>query len=280
MARKRKKPQAPQTPVYKPWSRFGSPILSADDLQQRYSKYRRGLSAAIPPESSAPFLRSSTLSKEAAIDMAHDFLARLLQLDKTEIERIEWTPGKPRMGDLLLPSSVNVEVKARAVNPSRYPLNHIAVADLDFDSTSKYGFYDLARLLKITPDELSSTLVREFGYNTSETFSLGTPEHFKLLLNPIASSSITMYVNTQEKFIYIYRKEELLKSISTAVRNSGFRKGQGGDHPNRLSVLVPLARWRFAVDKNGQWRYTGVVTHSKEAEKSALVQHLISLPSI
>lgn len=280
MPRKRKaSPKKP--PVYKPWSRYGSPILSAEDLQQRYSQYRRGLSAAIPAESdSAPFLRSSALSKETAINLAHDFLSRLLRVEKDDISRIEWNPGSPRMGDLLLPSSINIEVKARAVNPSRYPLNHIAVADLDFDSSSKYGFYDLARILKSTPEELSNSLVREFGYNTAETFNLGTPEHFKMLLNPIASCSITMYINSKENFIYIYKRDELLKHISTAIRNSGFRKGQGGEHPNRLSVLVPLPRWRFSMDKHGQWRYTGVVTSSKEAEKAALVQHLISLPNI
>jgi len=277
----RKKANKPSTPAqYKPWSRFGSPILSAEDLQSRYSKYKRGMAAAIPSDEAAPYLRSSQLSKEAAIEMVHDFLSRLLQQDKENIKRIEWTPGSPRMGDLLLPSAINVEVKARAVNPGRYPLNHIALADLEFDPASKYGFYDLARMVKMTPEELSKTTVREFGYNTNETFELGTPEHIKVLLSPIASSSITAYVNAKEGHLYFYKRDEILNSINKAIRNSGLRKGQGGEFENRLSVLISLPRWRFSLDKNGKWRYSGVVTSSKEAEKAALIHYLGQPPTL
>lgn len=277
MARKKPKSDKPAAPQYKPWSRFGSPILSAEDLQSRYSRYKRGMAAAIPSEESAPYLRSAQLSKEKAIDIAHDFFARLLQLDPGEIKRIEWTPGSPRMGDLLLPSAINIEVKARAVNPGRYPLNHIAIADLEFDPASKYGFYDLARMVKLTPEELSKTMVREFGYNTNETFELGTPEHIKVLLSPIVSCSLTAYINTNEGHLYLYKRDEIVNGINKAIRNSGLRKGQGGEHENRLSVLISLSRWRFSLDRSGKWRYSGVVTSSKEAEKAALV-HYLSLP--
>jgi hypothetical protein len=271
----RRKKQQPGPRNYKQWSRYGSPILSAEDLQSRYSAYRKGLSSAIPADEASPYLRSAQLSKTKAVEMTQDFLSRLLQINPTDIQHIENSAQRPaRSGDLLLPSAINIEVKARAINPSRYPLNHVSVAELEFDPLSNYGFYDLSRLLDIRTEDLSNATVREFSHNSNDSYPLGSPEFLKVLIRPIATAELVIYCNPKEGHIYLYKRTEILKAIAQAIRNSGFRRGQGGENPNRLSVLVPLPRWRFQLDKDGKWRYSGIVSTSKEAEKAALVHFL------
>lgn len=272
MARRKKDSQGPRN--YKQWSRYGSPILSAEDLQSRYSSYRKGLSSAIPADEASPYLRSAQLSKSKSIEMCKDFLARLLQVDSSEIQDIDAAYEANRGGDLLLPSTINVEVKARAINPSRYPLNHVAVAELEFDPTSNYGIYDLARMLEMPTDEVAEATVREFSHNSNESYTLGFPDYLKVLIKPIATAQVTMFCNPKEGYIYLYKRTEILKAVAQAIRNSGFRRGQGGDYPDRLSVLIPLPRWRFHLAKDGKWRYSGIVGTSKEAEKAALVHFL------
>lgn len=275
MPRKKKKTTAPGPRNYKQWSRYGSPILSAEDLQSRYSAYKKGLSSAIPSDEASPYLRSAQLSKTKAIDMCRDFLARLLQIENSDINAVEEvTSSAPRSGDLLLPNAINIEVKARAINPSRYPLNHVGVAELEFDPTSNYGIYDLARLLDMSTEELSNATVREFIRNSNESYQLGYPDYLKVLVKPIATAQITMFCNPKEGHIYLYKRTEILKAIAQSIRNSGLRRGQGGEHPDRLSVLIPLPRWRFYLAKDGMWRYAGRIETSKEAEKAALIHFL------
>jgi hypothetical protein len=83
-----------------------------------------------------------------------------------------------------------------------------------------------------------------------------------------------MYVNPAQGHIYLYPRQEIKKYIASAIKNSGVRKGQGGEDKNSISVLIPLSRWRFTRDKNGMWKYTGSVQISIEAEKTDLKKFL------
>jgi len=153
-------------------------------------------------------------------------------------------------------------------------MNHVVLGILKFDPRHSDGLKELAQKLDLDVSVLEESTVREFGFDTKESYLLGHPAHFSLSSHSLLSSAMTIYVNPTQGHIYLYTKQEIKKHIANAVRNSGVRKGQGGEDKNSISVLIPLSRWRFTRDKAGLWKYTGSVQISIEAEKTDLKKFL------
>lgn len=254
----------------------GRGVLTEEELHKRYRLHQAGKSSAAPADPSTKNLRSAQLDREQGLEMVSDFLSRLLGIDKHIITRYTDLNIMYEKGDLVLPySNKNIEVKVRAINPDRYPMNHVGLGILKFDPRNQDGLKELAYKLNIDVQELENATVREFGFDSKESYQLGHPEHFSLSSHSLLSAVMTVYVNYQQGHIYLYTQEEIKKHIVNAITTTGLRKGQGGEEPNLISVLIPLSRWRFSKDKNGLWRYTGLVGNSVENEKEALKHYLL-----
>ena len=242
----------------------GRGVLSEEELHKRYRMHQLGKSSAAPADPNAKNLRSAQLDREQGLEMVSDFLSRLLGIDKNIITRYKDINIMYEKGDIVLPySNKNIEVKVRAIDPDRYPMNHVGLGSLKFDPRHNDGLKELAYKLGIDVLLLENATVREFGFDSKESYLLGHPEHFSLASHSLLSTVMTIYVNYQQGHIYLYTQEEIKKHIINAITLSGLRKGQGGDDPNLISVLIPLARWRFSKDKNGLWRYTGLTRSAK-----------------
>jgi hypothetical protein len=253
----------------------GKGVLSEDELHRRYRLHQAGKSSAAPVEPNSLTVRSAQLNRESGMTMAQDFLSRLLKIDQEAISRYTDINIMYDKGDLVLPfSRKNIEVKVRAVNPDRYPMNHVNLGILKFDPRHQDGLKELAIMLGLDVAVLEEATVREFGYDTKESYLLGHPEHFSLSSHSLLSAVMTIYINPDQGHIYLYTKEELKQYIAKAIQNSGLRKGQGGDDPDTISVLIPLPRWRFTKDNNGLWKYTGIVSSTVANEKEALKSFL------
>jgi hypothetical protein len=250
----------------------GKGVLSEEELHKRYRLHQSGKISASPAEpSNLSYLRSAQLNRENGIDMAADFLGRLLNIDSTVIARNTDIDLMYERGDLILPySRKNIEVKVRAVNPDRYPMNHVTLGIIKFDPRHPDGLKELSYKLGIDVEVIENSTVREFGYDSKESYKLGHPEHFSLTSHSLLSSEMTIYINPTQGHIYLYTLEEIKRLVNMAIKNSGIRKGQGGDEPDSLSVLIPLSRWRFTKDKNNLWKYTGFVETNVAAEKDAI----------
>lgn len=253
----------------------GRGVLTDEELHKRYRLHQIGKSSAAPADPSAKNLRSAQLDRGQGLEMVSDFLSRLLGIDKHIITRYTDLNIMYEKGDLALPySNKNIEVKVRAINPDRYPMNHVGLGVLKFDPRHQDGLKELACKLGIDVQILETATVREFGFDSKESYQFGHPEHFSLSSHSLLNSVMTIYVNYRQGHIYLYTQEEIRKHIVNAITTTGLRKGQGGEEPNLISVLIPLARWRFSKDKNGLWRYTGLVSESVEQEKQSLKNYL------
>ena len=253
----------------------GRGVLSEDELHKRYRLHQSGKSSAAPAEPSNSILRSVQLDRETGMLLATDFLVRLLGVEKESVLRYTDINVMYDKGDLMLKRvGKTIEVKTRAINPDRYPMNHVVLGVLKFDPRHSDGLKELAYKLGLDASVLEESTVREFGFDTKESYLLGHPPHFSLSSHSLLSSNMTIYVNHNQGHIYLYTKEEIKRHISGAIKNSGVRKGQGGEDKDSISVLIPLSRWRFTKDRAGLWKYTGSIDISVEAEKTALKQFL------
>lgn len=277
MAYRQRKKASKVISGYKPivTDTHGRGVISEEELHKRYRLHQSGKVSAAPAEPTITYLRSAQLNRENGMNMAQDFLARLLSIAPETISRNVDINLMYEKGDLTLPySRKNIEVKVRAINPDRYPMNHVTLGILKFDPRHADGLKELSHKLNIEVELLENATVREFGYDSKESYKFGHPEHFSLTSHSLLSSEMVIYINPEQGHLYLYTKDEIKALIGQAIRNSGVRKGQGGDDLESISVLIPLSRWRFTRDKNNLWKYTGFVETNIETEKQALRKFL------
>lgn len=254
-------PSVPAAPAPAAPSAVPSPVESA------HARYRRALGAA-PSITRAEGYQRGRAKEEAGLQLAETFLARLLGIPADQITRIDGADDNYRYGDLRLPSGKTIEVKRQPINPDRYPLNFVEVAEITFNPRHRHGTGMLAQALGIDVDRLSRAQVRDYRHDGHPESALGRPEHLSVSITSMLASTATMYVNPDDGHVYVYRSEEIIDHIKRGVLNDNLRRGQGNSNDDGLAVLVPLPRWRFHRGTDGLWRYTG--TGTAEAEKTLL----------
>ena len=249
--------------------------VTGTEISRIYANYQatqpRATSAA-PSVTRSEGYRLGSPKEAAGIECAQEFLSRLLGVPVDGISLITGADDNYRYGDLRLPSGKTVEVKRQSINPDRYPMNFVEVAELTFNPRHSGGASMLARTIGVETDQLAASAVRDFRFDDRPSAPLGRPDYLSVSLTSIAGSAATIYVNPDAGHIYVYRSAEIMDHVRRGVLNNNLRRGQGKSNDDSLAVLVPLSRWRFSLDKNGKWRYVGVGT--PEAEKNELRNHL------
>lgn len=201
-----------------------------------------------------------------AMSCARSFLARLLALPLDQVTATDDPAERHTRGNVRLPDAGSAHVVYQQIDPDRYPMTHVAVAELAFHPRNPATTALLAQQLDIPTDILSHATVRDFRPDGADT-TFGNPEHLTVLITPTLNSPVTFYVNPDSGHIYAYETSELLGRIKNTISTKGLRRGYRAGE-NVLSVLVPVPKWRYSRDRNGLWRYVG--TGMPEAEKQKL----------
>jgi hypothetical protein len=224
--------------------------------------------AATPEPTRLEGYRTGTSRDEAGLLAATDFLSRLLGIPGDQLHAGEQGPNRDGARSLILPGGRSLYVLQKSINPDRYPLNYVEVAELAFNPRHPGGAGALARALDIPTDSLADAQVRDFRPDTPALTTFGRPEHVSVSMTPLLESTATMYINPDDGHVYVYSQEEIRRHIRRAVLNNSLRRGQRTRSEDGLAVLIPLARWRFSKGKDGRWRFSG--PGEPEPEKTAL----------
>lgn len=242
-----------------------------DSLIPQYIPFRNTPTRA-RKASASPLAPSTTLGLRSAVDqeegveMAREFLGRLLSIFTQDIRIVTSAQEKHTHGALQLPNGHYVEVIRQSINPDRYPLNAARIAELTFNPLDPGTLALLGRVLGVETDVLRNCPVIDYRFDDQPVAPLGDPPHVYVTCQPSKKARVTMYVNPRDGHIYLYKGQELFDQIRRALTNQNLRRAQDGRSMDLLTTLIPLARWRFTLGRDGKWRYTGV--GSPEDEKN------------
>jgi hypothetical protein len=161
-------------------------------------------------------------------------------------------------GDFSTAAGVTIECKGQPIDPGRFKQNFIEVCE--YTETAKHadGFANLAILLNMSEDALSRVRIKLRGRGTPTPF--GRPECLSVSITSIGGSAFTVYINVNGGHIYVYRSDELIDQIRTAVPH-GMGRGVGRSNEDTLSVFTPNADWRWLRDSN-RWIWNGTASES------------------
>lgn len=170
------------------------------------------------------------------------------------LEEITTEDENYERGDLRSEADVTMECKGQEIDPLRYPQNFIEVFEETHNPRHAGGFEEVARLLGMSPDDLSRVRVRPRG---RPQVALGRPRFISVSIHSIGNSALTTYVNYVDggKWVYVYDRAELLRHVKQAAPR-GFGRGVGKSNEDTFSVFAPVAdkRWQRV---NGEWRWAG-----------------------
>jgi hypothetical protein len=238
----------------------------------RFRAHRAGSNTAAPLPQRDERHWMATRPREAAISYVTEFFSRLLGVTPDTITRITDPTVSFYQGDLRLPNSRTAEVKARPIDPNRYPLTRIEIASLTFDPRHIGGAAQLAHMMNLDALTLADVVINDFTKPAQETHKFGSPDYISVMINSNLGSAVTVFANPANHNIYIYTREEIMGHIRRGLLAGSCRRGEYPDQPDTLTLLIPLPRWRYAKDRHGMWRYTGIGV--AETEKRALRQLL------
>ena len=161
-----------------------------------------------------------------------------------------------RRGDFEAVNGSSIECKGQPINPSRYRQNFVEVCEITNNTLHLRGFGELAGYLDLSDQDLESVQVSNKATGTREIF--GRPSCISVSLTPMFGSVLTAYINATEggrQHIYLYRREEILQHIKTAVR-AGVYRGAGNSNQDTIAVFIPISEWRWER-KSQVWKYSG-----------------------
>lgn len=195
--------------------------------------------------------------EEEGLRCAADFLERLLGLPPSAVGRISTAAENILRGDLVTPGGATVEVKRQPIDPLRFGMNFVEVAELTDNPRRSDGFANLARLLSLAPADLAAARVHDLRDGGVRVAPLGVVDRLAVSIHPFGVAAAVLYVNPDAGWIYVYGRDEIREAVRSAVVARGFRRGQGRSNDCTLAVFVPVARWRFRRGDDGRWRYAG-----------------------
>jgi hypothetical protein len=161
-----------------------------------------------------------------------------------------------RRGDFESANGSSIECKGQPIDPSRYRQNFIEVCEITQNTLHLRGFEDLAASLDLSYQELESVQVSNKVTGTRGIF--GRPSCLSVSLTPMLGSVLTAYINATDggRHIYLYRREEIMQHIRTAVR-AGVVRGAGNSNQDTIAVFIPISEWRWER-KPQAWTYSGI----------------------
>lgn len=201
-----------------------------------------------------------------AMTVTRSFIARLLALPLDQVTAVTDPSERLTLGNIRLPDGNSTHVIYQQVDPDRYPMTHVAIAELAFHPRNPATVALLAQQLGLDTATLANATVRDFRSDGKDE-PFGHPDPLTVLITPTLNSPVTFYVNPDAGHIYAYETAELLGRIKNTITSKGLRRGYRAAD-NVLSVLVPVPKWRYSRDRNGLWRYVG--QGMPEAEKQKL----------
>jgi hypothetical protein len=203
--------------------------------------------------------REGMPKEEAALHVLETFYSHKFGVS---LQRISDADENYRLGDFRLPSGRTIECKGQPIDPVRYPSNFVEVFEVTNNARHAGGLARVAALLDIPLVDLERAAVRDIPRSRRQP--LGHPPRVSVSLTSIAGSHFTAYVNPDDggRHIYIYRRDELLKHVQTAVMRELLR-GAGKSNEDTLAVLIPLSLWRWARTKDQGWQYQGIASEPR-----------------
>ena len=175
-------------------------------------------------------------------------------------------------GDLRCRTGRTIECKRQPIDPVRYKENFVEVCEETHNPRHVTGFADLARILAIDEDQLSSVRVSVRG--TQVRF--GRPAGLSISVRSMFGSSLTVYVNPgPPAHIYVYESAGLIEVIKDAMRSKGMVRGMGKSNVDTFAVLVPPPRERWTAEIGKAWRYSG---DGSEHVAVAELQRILTAP--
>lgn len=202
--------------------------------------------------------------EEAALACAEDFLARLLGLPPEAVVRVEGAEANYLTGDLRLPSGATLEVKSQPIDPVKYAMNFVEVAEVTASRRHADGFGVLASLLAVDVARVGLVSVVDYRSSPPSSAPLGTPEFLSVSIRSMHHAVATIYVNPGAGHLYLYRRDEIVGLVQDDVLRHGLRRGQGRSNDATLAVMVRLPRWVFWRSAGGLWHYRGAGRATQE----------------
>lgn len=195
--------------------------------------------------------RRSGGKEQAALSVARRFFSEVVGLD-TEVVTDKWE--NILCGDLRFPSGLYAECKGQPVDPDRYDKNFVEVCERTANPELVGGMGSLSSLLGIPMDALAATRVWSPSDRTWSQFGYHDLLHNSL--ESISASRVTLYVNHEKGHVYAYGRNEIVRTVSSSVRDNGMLVGAGNSHEDTFGALVPLPRMRWVLGPSG-WEYFG-----------------------
>lgn len=204
--------------------------------------------------------------EQVAVTILQDFLLSRLGQPGAVIAEPD---DNYRHGDLRFPNGSTVECKGQPIDPARYTQNFVEIFEVTRNDLHLGGLERAASLLGLSVTDLEDAKVRSRGSEGR----VGKLQRVSVSITSMASASATAYVNYLNggQHLYIYRRDEILSHISTAIRR-GFVRGAGNSNDDTFAVFIPLARMRW-TKVNERWRASG--DESEEAATSQLASALL-----
>ncbi len=227
-----------------------------DKLHQRLIQQHQDRGAAAGQGPIGPTFAIARANEEAA-KAGTIFLTRLLGLEDGTLTPTEDLVGYENRTRLHLPSGKTIDLQNRLVNPDRYPLHYIEIANLTFNPRSNDGAAVLAHSLGIDLQKLTQLPIRSLKNPTALKQPLGNPQFLSPTFAVTLGSDATLYTEGSGKHVFIYTREEMKALVRKIVQTGNVRRGPGTLNTEVLSVLIALPKWRFEKDKRGLWRYEG-----------------------
>jgi hypothetical protein len=244
--------------------RPATPLSSAiSDEQEKqihaqFRAHRAGINSAAPVPQRDERHWIAVRPREEAIAFVTEFFGRLLNLENDKITRITEPTQAFYRGDIVFPAGTAAEIKARPIDPGRYPLTRVEIADLTFDPRQSGGAAQLAHMLSLDAITLADITVHDYTTPELHIEKLGTPDYISLAITSMVGATVTVFANKNNNTIYVYTREEIMGHIRRGLLAGACRRGEYPDRPSTLTLLIPLPRWRFTKDRHGFWRFTGI----------------------
>ncbi len=193
--------------------------------------------------------------EQGGIDLVMLCCREVLGLDPDPIESAE---ENRLCGDLRVHGSA--EVKRQPIDPCRYRRNYVEVLEDTSAGRRAYhrdGLSVTASILSLSVGEFADceyTDRRCLG--RSGPYRLGHLEYVSASMRSMAGSSLTIYANPENGFVFFYSRSFLLGTVRNEVLQGSLTRGMGQANDDTFGVLVPNsnARWQQTDDA---WVFRG-----------------------
>lgn len=188
--------------------------------------------------------RRSRGKGEAGEAFAQAFL-RWLGVDTAPIEGFE---NNYYTGDLAYSDTGSIEVKNQPIDPTVYPKNYMEL----FEYTGKPHHSELSEIMPLFG------LGLDYFDHRGQRFQPATldPEwRVSDSTTSIRGSTLTMYVNPDKGFVYLYNSNQMVGLGAEGVRRMGLHRALGKSNQDGFGTRIDLPKviWRYRDGVGQAW---------------------------